>query len=322
MARRFTMRGLPDLNHWTANMRSIVLVLILCTLLPVFIYCSGCADPLSAHFISTDNDHVNKVDEGWGYYCTDCNRYFSLRYDSFFSRAKKSLKSYIVAIFHFARDSKDLADIISKDTHDPQDATTTGWKSARNVYPVIELFSQCCAKLFNDEFPMLGANNEPVEIDESAHSKKAKYNVGTISPTRWVFGITQTGTKWKKFFHVPNRSRATLIPIILEYIVPRAIIVSDCWLAYACLDDLGFQHIEVNHSYGFSDPMTGYNTNTIESCWKHTKQFTITKGGCTDEMLQLKLDLHSFRQMYLSDNKDNAFVIVAKAIATNWRYFR
>ncbi len=108
----------------------------------------------------------------------------------------------------------------------------------------------------------------------------------------------------------------------MQYIVPNAIVVSDCWLAYATLNSIGYRHFEVNHSYGFSDPLTGYNTNSIESCWKHTKKATISAGGCSDDDLQLKLDMYAFRSMYLKSNPDKAFLIVSKAIAQNWHFFQ
>ncbi len=184
------------------------------------------------------------------------------------------------------------------------------------------LFRHCCAKMLNDEFPVLGANGDEVQIDESVHSKKPKYNIGAISPSRWVFGMIQPSTGYKKFFHVRNRSRATLLPIILQYIAPGAIVVSDCWLAYNTLSNYGYQHFEVNHEFVFKCPLTGYHTNTIESCWKHTKKSTINDGGCDDDHLQLKLDVHSFRSMFVNEDKDNAFVIVAKAIAENWQHFK
>ncbi|KMQ82689.1 protein tssc4-like isoform x1 protein [Lasius niger] len=48
--------------------------------------------------------------------------------------------------------------------------------------------------------------------------------------------------------------------------------MSDCWKAYACLEDEGFEHLSVNHSLTFKDPDTGAHTNSIEGTWGAIKK--------------------------------------------------
>jgi len=49
-------------------------------------------------------------------------------------------------------------------------------------------------------------------------------------------------------------------------------IVSDCWRAYDCLDDSGYQHLKVNHSINFVDSVTKANTQKIERLWWDLKE--------------------------------------------------
>lgn len=64
-----------------------------------------------------------------------------------------------------------------------------------------------------------------------------------------------------------DRSRATLLKIIKEWIHPGTTIISDSWKAYYCLEDEGFHHLTVNHAYNFVDQDTGAHTNLIERQW-------------------------------------------------------
>ncbi|KFM73607.1 hypothetical protein X975_07427, partial [Stegodyphus mimosarum] len=43
---------------------------------------------------------------------------------------------------------------------------------------------------------------------------------------------------------------------------------------YDCLEDEGFQHLAVNHTYHFKDPQTGAHMNTIEGTWGAIKSAT------------------------------------------------
>ena len=112
-----------------------------------------------------------------------------------------------------------------------------------------------------------GGPNIVVEIDETVICRR-KYNRGRQVSSIWLFGGIERVSK--KRFVVPltgdrgeNRDRATLWPIIREYILPGSIIYSDCWKAYDGLDipdlweqfgvDPNYTHHTVNHSANFVD---------------------------------------------------------------------
>lgn len=123
----------------------------------------------------------------------------------------------------------------------------------------------------------IGGEGQIVEIDESKFGKR-KYNVGRVIEGQWVFGGICRETR--EFFMVPvaDRTSATLLEIIRNYIHPGSTIISDCWKAYDCLGSEGYQHLKVNHSLNFVDPDTGAHTNRIERHWRDTKNLVPKYG--------------------------------------------
>ena len=71
---------------------------------------------------------------------------------------------------------------------------------------------------------------------------------------------------------VPDRSAATLLPIIQQHVLPGTTIASDEWRAYRNVPNITnvASHQTVNHSVNFVDP-TGTHTQNIESYWSRAK---------------------------------------------------
>ena len=67
---------------------------------------------------------------------------------------------------------------------------------------------------------------------------------------------------------VEDRTGATLIPIIKQYIPPGTKVMSDCWKSYDRLEEEGYIHSTVNHSLEFVNSETGDHTQNIESTWR------------------------------------------------------
>ena len=67
-----------------------------------------------------------------------------------------------------------------------------------------------------------------------------------------------------------DRTEATLISHIQEWIEPGTTIVSDCWKGYVNLEKYGYQHKTVNHSVEFVNS-EGYDTNKIEGQWRQNE---------------------------------------------------
>ena len=132
-------------------------------------------------------------------------------------------------------------------------------------------FRDVCTCIALRQSEPIGGERVQVEIDESKFGKR-KYNKGRQVDGMWVFGGREKYDKSKIFMvPVPDRKKATLIPLIEKYIKKGSIIHSDCWRSYHCLKDIGYTHKTVNHSKTFKNYRTGACTNKIESEWRHAK---------------------------------------------------
>ncbi|CAG0899595.1 unnamed protein product [Darwinula stevensoni] len=161
--------------------------------------------------------------------------------------------------------------------------------------------------LFANARPM-GGPGEVIQIDESYFRARRKNNKGRLMqgnavPSAWenygdvVDGPWVFGMAWRhdghtelRLLHVQRRDRATLLPIIRQHIAPGTEIWSDEWAAYATLSHHGYNHKTVNHQQHFVDPVSGCNTQMIESHWASVKARIQTRGrGTTSKMLQMHL---------------------------------
>ena len=80
---------------------------------------------------------------------------------------------------------------------------------------------------------------------------------------------------------VPDRSAATLLPIIQQHVRSGTIVHSDEWAAYNHVQHLPSvgQHGVGNHSLHFVDPATSVQTQHAESYWNRVKmKFKRMKG--------------------------------------------
>jgi transposase-like protein len=65
---------------------------------------------------------------------------------------------------------------------------------------------------------------------------------------------------------IADRKRVTLHAHIARHVRPGSTVITDDWVGYKGLDQLGFSHISVNHSQGFFNQQ-GFSTCEIDACW-------------------------------------------------------
>ena len=82
------------------------------------------------------------------------------------------------------------------------------------------------------------------------------------------YSVVIVGRQKNLLIAVEDRSAATLLPIINNYVRQGSKIYSNEWKAYQQLTDLGFEHDTVCHKYNFIDPETGAHTQGIGSTWR------------------------------------------------------
>jgi hypothetical protein len=136
------------------------------------------------------------------------------------------------------------------------------------------------------EMNRIGGPGVEVQIDESKFGKR-KYNRGKRIQGTWVFGGVEilyhdNGRAYAgRCFAVavPDRTRATLLPLLRQFVEPGSHISSDDWRAYWAIEDMTssrgqqmYTHDIVVHEHNFKDPITGTHTNVIEGQWRWMKR--------------------------------------------------
>ena len=124
----------------------------------------------------------------------------------------------------------------------------------------------------------------------------------------WVFGMVDTSLTPSLGYMqlVPDRTAATLLPIIQAHVAPGTTVQSDEWSAYNAVAGLPAvaAHHTVNHSICFVDPATGVHTQHIESYWNRAKLKLKRMKGCHSEQLPSYLDEFMWRERYGKSSKE------------------
>ena len=124
----------------------------------------------------------------------------------------------------------------------------------------------------------------------------------------WVFGGIDRDTNEIFMVPVEDRSAATLIPIIL----PGSTIYSDEWASYNAIPPAEFQHLTVNHSINFVNPITQVHTQNIESTWGQAKKRMRNCMTTNTEMLDTHLAEFCRRKKFGDATLGNLLIEIRK----------
>ncbi|KAG0437334.1 hypothetical protein DMUE_3753 [Dictyocoela muelleri] len=248
--------------------------------------------------------------DGYIWSCNENHRKeFSVRTGSFFEGFKKPFEDIMTFIYFWSLDSSQLA----------MNSFLGINKNAISDW-CLKCRMACRDFLYNNsEFFIGGLEDDGtpkvVEIDESMFSKR-KYNVGRLPNGQWVFGLLERGTRNCILITVPDRSANTLIPIIIRYVLPGTLIISDKWRSYSQLNNHGYQHLTVNHSQNFVSPDDPrVHTQNIESLWHHVKNRLRSQYGTRHYMLDGYLTEFMFKRRYSEKSKRiNYFIITLQSL--------
>ena len=151
-----------------------------------------------------------------------------------------------------------------------------------------------------------------IQIDEAKIGKR-KYHVGRVVEGSWIIGMVDMQTNEIRFEILPGNQRdmGTLMSAIEKHVLPQFTIMTDQWLGYLNLsrpqtpNDTWYNHLTVNHTYNFVDPLTGANTQMIESNWRALKK-RLCRGGVHKNLLAFHLCEYLWRR-YCTQNQLDPF---------------
>ena len=243
--------------------------------------CTVCDRPMSTVKCTTSKDDVL-------YRCpTHKGQKVSIREGRFLAGHHISLKDFILLAFFWAHESR---------------VTSTSEMLGLHENTVVQWFSyfrDACSNYLVRHPIQIGGVDSVVEIDESVMARR-KYHRGHQVPERWVFGGIDPATNVGFLVMVADRSAATLLPLIEQFIVPGTMIHSDQWAAYNNIQNINvnppYHHLTVNHTENFVAPATGATTNHVECMWKNCKSKFKSMNGCHSSMLSGHLDEFMWRQ--------------------------
>ena len=142
-----------------------------------------------------------------------------------------------------------------------------------------------------------------VRIDGSK-TRKRKYHRGHVVEGQYVFGGIEQYSRKCFIVTVEDRTEATLVSHIHEWVEPGTTIVHDCWKGYVNLEKYGYEHKTVNHSVEFVNSES-YDTNKIEGHWRQMKVSLPTHGKKKEHYSSY---LAEFIWRYMNREKDLFFV--------------
>ncbi|XP_023209731.1 uncharacterized protein LOC111612724 [Centruroides sculpturatus] len=221
---------------------------------------------------------------------TACRKKISIRKDSFFERSHLPIAKIIQLAYMWAFEI-DKQDFIQRELQISSPNTVVDWK---------QFCRDICHEWIIRNPIVIGGPGHTVEIDESCFVRR-KYNRGRLVREQWVFGGYDVNTKQSFMVAVDQRNAATLLPILQQFVLPGTIVVSDLWAAYNTIRNLGYQHLTVNHSINFVDPITNVTTNHVESIWQKAKEKNKRRYGTHRAMLDNYLAKFLWRQRFQKD---------------------
>lgn len=244
--------------------------------------------------------------DGYVWSCSRCRKERTCRWDSAFERFKSPMIKVFKSIQMFCRNN--LQNYTGYDLSKSKNTITEWFKLIREIMQDHLLANP---RLLGglDEY----GNKKIVEIDESLFFRR-KYNRGRERPQQWVLGMVERGSKASAFFILPDRRATTIIPIIINNVLPNTIIITDCWAAYNRLREYSdYEHLSVNHSLNFLNPDdSSIHTQTIESTWGHCKKKLKAQNGTANEMLEGYLYEYAFKREFTKMSCFNNFLLLLK----------
>ena len=239
-----------------------------------------------------------KVLDGIGWRCPKkgCKKFAHQRVGSFFEGSNLPLTE-LVEFLYFWAEGLQTTHFLHLNLRWAA-STITDWKN---------FLRDLCVERYLANPEPIGGHGHVVEIDESKFGKR-KYHRGRQLSGQWVFGGIDRETKDVFMVCVDDRSAATLIPLIEQYIKPGTTILSDEWASYHQIPPASYAHLTVNHSINFVVPGTNIHTQTIESTWGQAKKKFRNSMTTNPELLDTYLAEYCWKKQHSDSPFHNLIV--------------
>lgn len=169
----------------------------------------------------------------------------------------------------------------------------------KTIYNIMEKVKKKLIPEYYASLEKIGGDDVVVEIDESKFGKR-KYNKGHKVEGVWILGMVEkSSTRRIILRQVDDRTKNTLFTKIEESIYKDTKLHTDMWKGYMGLEDHYIEHLSVNHSENYKDPITGCHTNTIEGEWAGIKMHVPPRARTKE-----KVEIYLVRYMILRNEAE------------------
>lgn len=250
-----TARNIERINDAIVRLTGIELIIFLHEerFLRREYFCQSCG------CITSLNKYRKNIDEfGWRCTVRNCSKfkiYVSIRTGSFFEGLNCSFKHAIQVILGYA--CRNQRHSIERQIPLSQPTILKITKKLTNLMTAPD---------FSDK--KMGGIGKVVQVDETMLNYKCKSHRGRSSTNRTdSLCIIEFERSILRAYAVviPNKTQATIVPIICSQVNSGSIIHTDEHGAYYNLRNWGFYHGSVCHKYEFVNRITGVHTQGIES---------------------------------------------------------
>ena len=239
----------------------------------------------------------------WGYRCNSCKSFDSFWKGTVFQDTHIPTKQIMFGVLN----------VLRKLNHEQvQGSSNLSNSATTDFYEKVHFVILNYYRKLQQHDKMIGGYMKVVQIDESKFGKN-KYGAGRPIAGCWIFGGVDDDNN-KFFMPVAKRDEDTLLPLLLQFVKPGSIIMSDYWGAYRTdiLEAKGFYHVKVNHTVGWKEvhdhkvlgEITAC-TNKIEGVWNGIKMYCPVQHMNFFDM-EMELAIYWFRSTH-SDNIWAAF---------------